>query len=520
MKKIKAQTLKATIEEPKLWNILKRQAAEFCRETGLHGYRYISQTQRSKTERITWVLVVFSSLCCAIILMKMTWNYYAAHPTLTVIESTHHGIWNYPFPAITVCNINRLSYNLTKEFVDNLKIPSNISRQFLLQEMKLLNELIVPGVFGYDVKKNLTRLQDIIDDNNLSILDVMKAITKNCSSLLMSCKWRGKLGPCDKHFKQSLSRDGLCCSFNYYTSPTITPNKIHKTAACGYDTGMTLFLNPEPNDYHASLIGSFGMKIMIHYSFDYPDYNAEVQLIRLNSQHFMSVNPAEMYSKPEVRNLAISTRKCIFNDEADHVYGHAVERNLSFTSYTYHNCLAECRATVARAKCGCIPFYFPQNSSRMCNLRDIQCLHKYNSFIDTSWPGFTTNLPFTVADIKQSPCGCLPDCSLYRYPIENSFGQLDYSVYYNNGSYTKNPSNAISIQNHSVLHVFFNDLVGFQYRRSVNYTWRNLFASFGGLLGLFAGFSLVCIFEFLYFFVIRVIIDTYISPTKHNNVQH
>lgn len=42
---------KTTLEKPKLWNVLKRQAAEFCKETGLHGYKYISQTQRSKTER-------------------------------------------------------------------------------------------------------------------------------------------------------------------------------------------------------------------------------------------------------------------------------------------------------------------------------------------------------------------------------------------------------------------------------------------------------------------------------------
>lgn len=102
---------------------------------------------------------------------------------------------------------------------------------------------------------------------------------------------------------------------------------------------------------------------MIHYSFDYPDHNAELQLIRLNTQHFVSINPIEMYSKPEVKNLAISTRKCIFNDEADKVlYANVKGRNLSFTTYTYHNCLAECRATVARAKCGCIPYYFPQNS--------------------------------------------------------------------------------------------------------------------------------------------------------------
>ncbi|XP_011860453.1 PREDICTED: sodium channel protein Nach-like isoform X2 [Vollenhovia emeryi] len=162
-----------SVENAKGWNILKRQAAEFCRNTGLHGYKYIAQIQRSKTERITWAITVFVSLGCAILLMKMAWNYYATHPTLTVIESTHNGIWNYPFPAITVCDINRISYNLTKKFVENLNIPADVSKEYLIQEMRLMNELLLPGIFGYDVRRNLTRLQDIIDDNHLSILNVM-----------------------------------------------------------------------------------------------------------------------------------------------------------------------------------------------------------------------------------------------------------------------------------------------------------------------------------------------------------
>lgn len=102
---------------------------------------------------------------------------------------------------------------------------------------------------------------------------------------------------------------------------------------------------------------------MIHYSFNYPDFNSEIQLVQLNNQHFISVNPSEMYSKPEVKNLAISTRQCIFNEEADKVIFQDVkERNLTYITYTYHNCLAECRASIVKAKCGCIPYYFPQNS--------------------------------------------------------------------------------------------------------------------------------------------------------------
>jgi len=102
---------------------------------------------------------------------------------------------------------------------------------------------------------------------------------------------------------------------------------------------------------------------MIHYSYDYPNFNAKTHLIQSNTQYFISVNPALMRSKEEMRDLAISTRKCIFNDEADEVlYANVKERNLTFIKYSYLNCLAECRASIAKAKCGCIPYYYPQNS--------------------------------------------------------------------------------------------------------------------------------------------------------------
>lgn len=64
--------------------------------------------------------MVFVSLCCALFLIKLSWDFYSSNPTQTVIETTHHGIWNYPFPAITVCNINRVSYKLAKKFIDSM----------------------------------------------------------------------------------------------------------------------------------------------------------------------------------------------------------------------------------------------------------------------------------------------------------------------------------------------------------------------------------------------------------------
>lgn len=47
-------------------------------------------------------------------------------------------------------------------------------------------------------------------------------------------------------------------------------------------------------------------------------------------------------------------------------------------------------------------------------------------------------LPNKIENIKKGPCGCIPDCSLYQYPIESSFGTLDPTVYYSANGFSKN----------------------------------------------------------------------------------
>lgn len=36
---------------------------------------------------------------------------------------------------------------------------------------------------------------------------------------------------------------------------------MERSSACGFETGMTIMANPEPNDYHSTLIGSYGVKV-------------------------------------------------------------------------------------------------------------------------------------------------------------------------------------------------------------------------------------------------------------------
>ncbi|XP_063982072.1 sodium channel protein Nach-like [Diachasmimorpha longicaudata] len=504
------------LRSSQLGRALKKQAIEFCMETGLHGYKYMVEEKRSKTERIIWGITVFSALSCAAFLMHTAWVYNSSRATLTVIESTHRGIWNYPFPAITICNLNRMSLAKTTEFVRGLALPGTLSPEYIIKEMQLLLELLDPGVFGGNLRKNFTILQEIFDDNNYSIPSVVKAVSQNCSELILQCKWKGIPTACWKLFRETLSRDGICCSFNYIATRPQKKKKFPKRiTACGYQTGLTLLLNPEPADYFATILGAYGSKIIMHYPYDYPDWNAESKIIASGYQVFLSISPEETHTTPDVRKLALKTRNCMFSDEGDAKY-RTIENtsNLTYSSYTYTNCVGECRATIIKALCNCIPYYYPQNETRVCNLRDVQCLNYNKRRFESSFPGtrLSSSLvtKFASFDDSDLPCGCQPDCLLYRYPVEESSGALNISKSYNQRDLFR----GLDVNNQSLVHIFFSDLVSIQYRRNVAYDWRNLFASFGGLLGLFAGFSLMSGFEIIYFFIVRLITDTYVRKKR------
>lgn len=44
----------------------------------------------------------------SVIIIQLIWERYETTPTVTMIETTSFPIWNVPFPAVTICNINKI----------------------------------------------------------------------------------------------------------------------------------------------------------------------------------------------------------------------------------------------------------------------------------------------------------------------------------------------------------------------------------------------------------------------------
>lgn len=101
-------------------------------------------------------------------MMRLVWRRFQINPTITTIDTTNHPIWEVPFPAVTICNINKVfapsAENITRQLlnrgieydrillfysmVPNLISPIYVEEEFLtisliLQDMGYTTETLM-----------------------------------------------------------------------------------------------------------------------------------------------------------------------------------------------------------------------------------------------------------------------------------------------------------------------------------------------------------------------------------------
>lgn len=150
----------------------------------------------------------------AILLLFISLKWHLNTRTLTVIESTHYPIWNVYFPAITICNFNKISANRAREVATSMAArPANITVDRLSNMFKLM--LHFHGV-GTASEAEYQTLHRILQTNNKTINSLMDYLAPRCDEMLQKCQWKGSLQRCDALFQTIKTTEGSCCSFNYY----------------------------------------------------------------------------------------------------------------------------------------------------------------------------------------------------------------------------------------------------------------------------------------------------------------
>lgn len=262
-----AQKPEKSSVHPVRWLI--RRFKYFCTVTALHGFGHIVREDTGLAEKIFWAICTFASHVTAMVLLWFSWNWSNLTPVVTVIESTHYATWNIPFPAVTICNLNKISLKRALAKATDMKRPENVTAEELAQ---MFQHLTIFMGYTHESTGNFNLIDSVLHMNNLTVFGVLQDLAPGCSETLDRCMWKGTQTRCDTLFQPVNSTLGVCCSFNYYaTSKMNYPKKLlhsipkepRRVTACGHQTGLTVIISPDLENYHTTILGTSGFRVSI-----------------------------------------------------------------------------------------------------------------------------------------------------------------------------------------------------------------------------------------------------------------
>ncbi|XP_012288545.1 sodium channel protein Nach-like [Orussus abietinus] len=197
-------------------------------------------------------------------------------------------------------------------------------------------------------------------------------------------------------------------------------------------------------------------------------YIAETSIgppVREDEPTYVFTNPAEMHltlrttqTTTMARFLTHSQRKCIFDDEGP----------------TFNECQLECSVRKIDAKCQCLPWFLTSEPEKECPFKKYSCLS------------------YDKMTLRRPKCSCLLSCQHTSYDFSKVKEKKE------------SESCDIIIPNWPTV----------QYVRQVRFGWLDLVVSFGGVAGLFVGYSLLTSVELIYYFTLRAYCGAVLAVPK------
>lgn len=317
---------------------------------------------------------------------------------------------------------------------------------------------------------NITTNFEKVKDINLR--DYVFKIAMPCQDLFNndSCKFRDEKINCCHDFKPFYGEYGFCFAFNsrYYGSyrQEIRNDHIHLLSETDKKWALTFVLKRKSRVFVFSSDDTIGLDYKPQFTWD------------VGYQTELLITMKQTYTTEDCHSLTINQRKCIFPDEKSVNY-------YKDDVYSFSGCMKECRMKKALRLCGCIPpFYSPvagvPTPIKYCKIEHIACLKEKKGNI-TSLKG----------------CGdCELSCLNTVYDIEK---------------FTKTMLSEATAENEQKCSVEYLTWPIIRYKREILFGWVDLLVSFGGIAGLFLGFSLLSGVEIVYYFTMRACCMVYMS---------
>jgi acid-sensing ion channel, other len=214
---------------------------------------------------------------------------------------------------------------------------------------------------------------------------------------------------------------------------------------------------------------------LVHSPYEYPGNFDETGMIEFDYAFDFEVliSPEIIKTDADLRSVDPMKRGCYFQGE---------KRLKYFNYYTRRNCESECLVDLLHKNVNCTPYYMVRSDSMdFCDYHN-EYIMNYEVFIITQW-----------RTSSYDDCGCLDACDSINYSFE--------IIAHNRAKMNE------SIKD---VHAFTETSLEFKLkeadpplRRYLSFTFSEFLAQSGGMMGLFAGISVLSIIELMYFLSMR-----------------
>ncbi|XP_049809299.1 pickpocket protein 28-like [Schistocerca nitens] len=491
-----------------------RGAREYCQASTLHGLKYVGDNHLHLAERFFWLLSFLLAVAAAtyyITILYQKWD----DPVIVTLSPTATPLNVLPFPAVTVCNMNRAKHSIATRIMES----QDRDDQSKL-EKRLLSTFCDLSETETDVTPNITSSWDAVEK-------FLVKVGQPCHEMLVVCRYGGETRDCNDLFNPAITDEGICCSFNkvhrnlLFRNPrdlsdlnvTFPGTPVDWTPEGGYppgtdegafplrprgrgtQLGLTLLLDSQADEYFCSTTASVGFKMMLQNPVETPKIAHMGFVFSPGEELRVVVSPQILHASQLLRKVAPAKRRCVFSGEAKlHFY----------RTYTQRNCKLECEANYTLAQCGCVLSYMPKDSKTpICSsIKSEACANKALDKMEISLTQ-TNDGPEAGPSSERTNCSCLPGCSEISYSSSTFSSRL--WVHHLRSEYTANVSNVSHvIENLALVHIFFTESQFTSMLKAELFGFTEFLSNTGGLLGLFMGFSFMSVAEAVYFLTLRL----------------
>jgi len=177
----------------------------YCKETSLHGWKYIAFSPGSQIERLGWLILLISSLLTAFVLVYKAVGDFISQTVSTNMDSLSTSFDNLYFPAITICNINFMQRSVLEKY--NLQNNETV--------IDIFDRMMNKGSEKAFTNEELEVLRQIENMTGVGTQELKMEGNPECHNMFMYYSWKNREidfrnGSVTMHYRQTTDAS-LCC---------------------------------------------------------------------------------------------------------------------------------------------------------------------------------------------------------------------------------------------------------------------------------------------------------------------